>query len=103
MHILGINEIIRRGERPNSNILECDDYWTRELPSWIAGQNGGNEGVLSDREDNAVPPQPGGRSPQDLVDAVDRLEAEEDEVERELNGGIMPNGSRDLDEVKIVA
>ena len=45
-------------------------------------------------------PQPGGRSPQDLVDAVDRLEAEEDEADRELNAGIMPNGSRDLDEVR---
>ena len=51
-------------------------------------------------EDGVKSPQPGGGSPQDLVDAVDRLEAEEDEVDRELNGSLLPNGSRDLDEVR---
>ena len=56
---------------------------------------------VSDGEEDTQSPQPGGGSPQDLVDAVDRLEAEEDEEERELNGGMMPNGSRDLDEVSL--
>ena len=44
-------------------------------------------------------PRLDGGSPQDLVEAVDRLEAEEEEVLQELGGGILPNSSRDLDEV----
>ena len=39
-------------------------------------------------------------TPQDLVEVVDRLEAQEDEADQELNSGMMPNGSRDLDEVR---
>lgn len=53
-------------------------------------------------EEGSLEPSPGlaGQTPQDLVEVVDRLEAEEDEVENELNGNMLPNGSRDLDEVQ---
>lgn len=40
-----------------------------------------------------------GPSPQDLVEELDRLEAQEDAEDRDLNSGILPGGSRDLDEV----
>jgi hypothetical protein len=44
-------------------------------------------------------PDGAGRSPQDLVEELIRQEAQEDAEEAELNGGILPGTSEDLDEV----
>lgn len=95
----GINVAFRRGKVFCVRNFGAQQplVWRIAFTKCTVGQS-----EASDGEDGTQSPQPGGGSPQDLVDAVDRLEAEEDEVERELNGGIMPNGSRDLDEVSFL-